>query len=60
MCSFLVSAFLGEIIQQIHSLRARGVISFHAANADLEVVSIFFKSGGILWATPLEILVVIE
>lgn len=32
-CSFLVSGFLTDIVQQIHSLRASGVRSFHFANA---------------------------
>ena len=56
ICSFLVSSFFGEIIQQIHSLRASGVISFQAAKVALEPVSIFLKSGGTLWTTPVEIL----
>src|SRR3989344_6246317 len=32
---FLVSAFLPEVTQQIHSLRASGVMSFHTARARL-------------------------
>src|SRR3989338_1198239 len=33
MRMFLVSNFLPEVTQQIHSLRARGVISFHTESA---------------------------
>src|SRR6202140_1741103 len=52
----LVSAFLADSIQHIHSLRASGVISSHAVNACGSDVSAFFKSAGSLWTTPLAIL----
>src|SRR6188474_1908409 len=54
-CSFLVSAFLTEITQQIHSLRASGVRSSHAASAFGSEVKVARKSTGILCTTPLEI-----
>ena len=47
-CFLLVSGFLFDITQQIHSLRASGVISFHAVlAAGVEVIA-FRKSDGIL------------
>jgi hypothetical protein len=52
----LVSGFLADSIQDIHSLRASGVISSHAANASESDESAFFKSGGNLCTGPLEIL----
>jgi hypothetical protein len=48
----LVSAFLPEMTQQIHSLRARGVISSHTARASGTEVRVFRKSAGILCTTP--------
>src|SRR5450755_137564 len=51
----LVSAFLADSIQHIHSLRASGVISSHAVNASGSDVSAFFKSVGTSCTTPLEI-----
>src|SRR3989344_4945180 len=48
----LVSGFLADSIQQIHSLRARGVISSHTARAALAEVRVFCKSAGILCTTP--------
>src|SRR5450755_3171195 len=51
----LVSAFLADSIQDIHSLRASGVISSHAVNACGSDVSAFFKSAGTSCTTPLEI-----
>ena len=51
----LVSAFLADSIQHIHSLRASGVISSHAVNACESDVSAFFKSAGTACTTPLEI-----
>jgi hypothetical protein len=53
----LVSAFLADSIQQIHSLRAKGVMSSHAVNACGEYVSAFFKSAGTSCTTPPEIFV---
>jgi hypothetical protein len=55
-CCFLVSGFLTEMVQQIHSLRASGVISSHFARAAGSVVSAFRKSAGTLCTVPLEIL----
>src|SRR6202140_212524 len=51
----LVSAFLADSIQHIHSLRARGVISSHAVNACGSDVSAFLKSAGSSCPPPLEI-----
>ena len=51
----LVSAFLADSIQHIHSLRASGVISSHAVKACGSDVSAFFKSAGTSCTTPLEI-----
>ena len=52
----LVSAFLPDVTQQIHSLRASGVISSHTVRAaDVEIMA-FRKSSGILCATPPAIL----
>jgi len=45
-CSFLVSGRLTESVQQIHSLRASGVISSHAANAAGSEARAFRKSAG--------------
>jgi hypothetical protein len=53
-CCFRVSGFLTEITQQIHSLRASGVMSSHAARAAGSETRARRKSGGILWTTPLE------
>ena len=44
----LVSSFLPDITQQIHSLRARGVMSAHAAFALGVAVRAFRKSAGTL------------
>jgi hypothetical protein len=54
-CSFLVSSFLTKVVQHIHSLRASGVRSSHAASAALSEVRAFRKSDGILCTVPLEI-----
>lgn len=52
---FLVSAFFPEITQQIHSLRASGVMSPHTARAfGLEIID-FLKSGGNLCTVPPDI-----
>src|SRR6476660_2173061 len=50
----LVSAFFADSIQQIHSLRARGVMSFHVANAFASEISALFRSNGMSWTTPPE------
>jgi len=44
----LVSAFLPDMTQQIHSLRASGVISSHATLAAEDETRAFRKSAGIL------------
>ena len=58
-CSFRVSGFLTEVVQQIHSLRASGVMSFHAAVATLEAARAFCKSVGSLCTVPPGILAVL-
>src|ERR1700684_1391257 len=50
--SFRVSGFLTEMVQQIHSLRASGVMSSHAASAVGEATSAFLKSAGNAWTVP--------
>jgi hypothetical protein len=55
MCCLLVSGFLTEIIQQIHSLRASGVISSHFARATGSEMRTFCKSTGTLCTAPGEI-----
>src|SRR5258707_4647889 len=55
MCCLLVSGFLTEITQQIHSLRASGVMSSHFARATESEMRTFRKSGGTLCSTPGEI-----
>src|SRR5579864_7043904 len=52
----LVSAFFADSIQHIHSLRASGVMSSHAANTCRSDTSAFSKSLGTTCTTPLEIL----
>src|SRR5260370_29836553 len=54
-CCLLVSCFLTEIAQHIHSLRARGVRSSHAAIASASEARVFRKSSGNSWTTPPEI-----
>jgi|SRR5215471_7433054 len=46
MCCLLVSGFLTEITQQIHSLRASGVMSSHFARAAGSAMRTFRKSAG--------------
>src|SRR5947207_4974092 len=55
-----VSGFLTEIDQQIHSLRASGVRSSHAARALGSEVRTFRKSAGRSCATPPEICLIIR
>lgn len=55
ICFVLVSSFLVVIVQQIHSLRASGVISSHAFSAEGADIRAFRKSWGSLCATPLAI-----
>ncbi len=52
MCCLLVSGFLTEITQQIHSLRASGVISSHFARATESEMRTFRKSAGTLCTAP--------
>src|SRR5258708_2186243 len=54
-CWLLVSAFFGQSTQQIHSLRARGVRSCHAASAFGVAIKTRLKSIGTVWTTPPEI-----
>src|SRR5205085_9404438 len=54
-CCLLVSGFLTEIVQHIHSLRARGVRFSHAASASGSDVKASRKSAGTSCTTPLEI-----
>ena len=54
LCS-RVSVFLADSTQQIHSLRASGVISSQVISAFLIETIAFSKSAGILWTTPDEI-----
>ena len=55
MCCLLVSGFLTEITQQIHSLRASGVMSSHFARAAGSEMRTFRKSTGTLCTAPGEI-----
>src|SRR5579875_281744 len=54
-CCLLVSGFFTEIVQQIHSLRARGVRSSHIASASASEARVCRKSSGNSWTTPPEI-----
>jgi len=54
-CCLLVSSFLTEMVQQIHSLRASGVTSSQAASAFASVASAFRRSAGRSCTTPPEI-----
>src|SRR5207302_5936433 len=49
MCWLLVSAFFGQSTQQIHSLRARGVSSSHAARTFGVAIKTRPKSIGTDW-----------
>jgi hypothetical protein len=53
-CCRLVSSFLTEMVQQIHSLRASGVMSSQAASAFASDASAFRRSAGRLCTTPPE------
>ena len=55
MCCLLVSGFLTEMTQQIHSLRASGVMSSHRARATGSEMRTFRKSAGMLCTAPGEI-----
>ena len=52
---FLVSDFLADSIQHIHSLRASGVISSHTENAAGAATRISCRSAGIWWTVLPEI-----
>jgi hypothetical protein len=54
-CCRLVSSFFTETVQQIHSLRASGVMSSHAASAFASDASAFRRSAGRSCTTPPEI-----
>src|SRR5437899_6131887 len=54
MCWRLVSAFFGQSTQQIHSLRARGVRSCHAARTFWLAIRTRLKSTGTVCTTPPE------
>lgn len=49
---FRVSSLLPDVTQQIHSLRASGVISPHTARAGGEAVRALRRSAGILCTVP--------
>ena len=55
MCCFLVSGFLTEMTQQIHSFRASGVMSSHFSSARGSDMSTFRKSSGTACTAPGEI-----
>ena len=54
-CCLLVSGFFTETTQQIHSLRASGVISSHFARAAESEMRTFRKSAGTVCTAPGEI-----
>jgi hypothetical protein len=56
---FLVSNFLADSIQQIHSLRASGVIFSQAARTVSSAIKTCFRSTGTLCTTPPAILIII-
>ncbi len=58
-CCRLVSSFLTEMVQQIHSLRASGVMSSQAASAFASDAIAFRRSAGRLCTTPPEIRTVV-
>jgi hypothetical protein len=58
-CCRLVSSFLTEMVQQIHSFRASGVMSSQAASAFTSDASAFRRSAGRSCTTPPEIRMVV-
>jgi|SRR5579875_2604680 hypothetical protein len=54
-CCLLVAGFFTEMVQQIHSLRARGVRFSHIASASGSEARVSRKSSGNSWTTPPEI-----
>ena len=55
MRRFLVSSFLAEVTQQIHSFRASGVIAAQRPFAAASDSMALRKSAGSLWSVPLVI-----
>ncbi|HEV2136900.1 MAG TPA: hypothetical protein VGR47_21960 [Terracidiphilus sp.] len=53
-CCLLVSGFFTDITQQIHSLRASGVMSSHFARASASEISASRKSAGTSCTAPVE------
>src|SRR5256885_6397218 len=53
-CCLLVAGCFTEMVQQIHSLRARGVKSSHIVRASASEARVFRKSSGKSWTTPPE------
>ena len=56
ICSLLVSSFLKDVVQHIHSLRASGVSSFHFESTFESEANAFRKSVGTLCTTPVAII----
>jgi hypothetical protein len=59
MRRFLVSSFLAEVTQQIHSFRASGVIAAQSAFATASDSMALRKSAGSLWIVLLMIALVV-
>ena len=59
MRRFLVSSFLADVTQQIHSLRASGVISAQRPFAAASDSMALRKSDGSLWIVPPAIVLVV-
>jgi hypothetical protein len=59
MRRFLVTSFLADVTQQIHSLRASGVIAAHRPFAAASDSMALRKSDGSLWTAPPAIALVV-
>ena len=59
MRRFLVSSFLAEVTQQIHSFRASGVMAAQRLSATASDSMAFRKSAGSSWIVPLLIALVV-
>jgi hypothetical protein len=59
MRRFLVSSFLAEMTQQIHSFRASGVMAAQRSLAAASDLMALRKSAGSLWGAPLVIALVV-
>lgn len=59
MRRFLVSSFLAEVTQQIHSLRANGVMSAHMTRARESASIAWRRSEGSVWAKRAEEMLII-